>query len=138
MHYTAENMLIRSDDDGDTGVFAHVTPQRAEWQYLHMTADQIQGQSLRHLGKDLHQLLGQSDTSLWAVNGGDACPQRLECLHKWGHPSLKFLLGRRQTIGHLILHTCGRSCQRRQQDRLHLAALLCIRRQPAAQGEQIL
>ncbi len=41
MHYTAETMLIRSDDDGDTGVFAHVTPQRAEWQYLHMTARRL-------------------------------------------------------------------------------------------------
>jgi 5-deoxy-glucuronate isomerase len=41
MHYTAENLLLRADDDGDTGVFAHVTPQRAEWQYLHMTARRL-------------------------------------------------------------------------------------------------
>jgi 5-deoxy-glucuronate isomerase len=41
MHYTAENLLLRADDDGGTGVFAHVTPQRAGWNYLHMTARRL-------------------------------------------------------------------------------------------------
>ncbi len=41
MHYTAENMLLRSQDTGETGIFAQVTPQRAGWEYLHMAARRL-------------------------------------------------------------------------------------------------
>jgi len=41
MHYTAENMLLRSQDTGDTGIFTQVTPQRAGWEYLHMAARRL-------------------------------------------------------------------------------------------------
>lgn len=38
MRYTAETMLIRSTDTGDTGVFAEVSPAQAGWEYLNMAA----------------------------------------------------------------------------------------------------
>lgn len=41
MHYSADNLLLRSDDDGGTGIFSHVTPQRAGWHYLHMTVRRL-------------------------------------------------------------------------------------------------
>ena len=36
MHYTAENLLIKSKDTGDTGIIAEVTPERAGWTMLTM------------------------------------------------------------------------------------------------------
>lgn len=38
MHYTAENMLIRSKDTGENGVFATVNAADAGWDYLNMEA----------------------------------------------------------------------------------------------------
>jgi 5-deoxy-glucuronate isomerase len=38
MHYTAANLLIKSLDRGETGVFARVRPEDAGWQYLNMAA----------------------------------------------------------------------------------------------------
>ncbi len=38
MRYTADNMLLRSTDKGETGIFASVTPQQAEWEYLNFEA----------------------------------------------------------------------------------------------------
>lgn len=39
--YTAENLLVRTDDAGGTGIFTHVTPQIAGWDYLHMAARRL-------------------------------------------------------------------------------------------------
>jgi 5-deoxy-glucuronate isomerase len=41
MHYTADNLLLRSQDSGGTGVFASVSPQRAGWYYLNMAARRL-------------------------------------------------------------------------------------------------
>lgn len=41
MHYTNENMLVRSQDTGSTGIFASVTAEQAGWQYLNMAARRI-------------------------------------------------------------------------------------------------
>jgi 5-deoxy-glucuronate isomerase len=38
MIYTAANLLIKSLDRGETGVFARVRPEEAGWQYLNMAA----------------------------------------------------------------------------------------------------
>jgi 5-deoxy-glucuronate isomerase len=38
MTYTASNLLIKSQDRGETGVFARVRPEEAGWQYLNMAA----------------------------------------------------------------------------------------------------
>lgn len=38
MKYTSENIVIKSEDTGETGVFARVTPERAGWDYLNMAA----------------------------------------------------------------------------------------------------
>src|SRR5690606_41983805 len=38
MKYTAENMLIRSQDSGGPGVFARVRAEEAGWDYLNMAA----------------------------------------------------------------------------------------------------
>jgi 5-deoxy-glucuronate isomerase len=38
MNYTAETMLIKSQDTGGTGVFARVDAQQAGWEYLNMAA----------------------------------------------------------------------------------------------------
>jgi 5-deoxy-glucuronate isomerase len=38
MQYTAETMLVRSQDKGGDGIFAHVTAEEADWQYLNMAA----------------------------------------------------------------------------------------------------
>jgi 5-deoxy-glucuronate isomerase len=38
MKYTAKTMLVRSNDTGDTGVFASVRAQQAGWDYLNMAA----------------------------------------------------------------------------------------------------
>ncbi len=38
MKYTAENMLIRSQDKGQAGTFASVNAQQAGWDYLNMAA----------------------------------------------------------------------------------------------------
>jgi 5-deoxy-glucuronate isomerase len=38
MQYTSETMLVRSQDTGASGIFAHVTPAEAGWQYLNMAA----------------------------------------------------------------------------------------------------
>jgi 5-deoxy-glucuronate isomerase len=38
MIYTAANLLIKSLDRGETGVFARVRPEAAGWQYLNMAA----------------------------------------------------------------------------------------------------
>lgn len=41
MNYTAETMLIRSQDDGATGIFAQVSAEQAGWQYLNMAARRL-------------------------------------------------------------------------------------------------
>jgi 5-deoxy-glucuronate isomerase len=41
MNYTAESMLIRSQDKGGTGVFASVTAAQAGWDYLNMEARRL-------------------------------------------------------------------------------------------------
>ena len=41
MNYTAETMLIRSQDRGGTGVFARVTAAQAGWDYLNMEARRL-------------------------------------------------------------------------------------------------
>jgi 5-deoxy-glucuronate isomerase len=41
MNYTAETMLIRSQDRGGTGVFASVTAAQAGWDYLNMEARRL-------------------------------------------------------------------------------------------------
>lgn len=38
MHYTAETMLIKSNDSGDAGEFARVRAAQAGWDYLNMSA----------------------------------------------------------------------------------------------------
>jgi 5-deoxy-glucuronate isomerase len=38
MQYTAETMLIRSQDSGESGVFARVSAEQAGWEYLNMAA----------------------------------------------------------------------------------------------------
>lgn len=38
MHYTAENMLIKSQDAGGTGEFARIRAEEAGWEYLNMSA----------------------------------------------------------------------------------------------------
>ena len=38
MQYTAENMLIQSQDAGGTGEFARIRAEKAGWQYLNMSA----------------------------------------------------------------------------------------------------
>jgi 5-deoxy-glucuronate isomerase len=38
MNYTAQNMLIRSQDRGGSGVFARVSAEAAGWEYLNMAA----------------------------------------------------------------------------------------------------
>lgn len=38
MKYTAENLLIRSQDTGGSGVIASVSPEQAGWDYLNMVA----------------------------------------------------------------------------------------------------
>jgi 5-deoxy-glucuronate isomerase len=38
MIYTAANLLVKSQDRGETGVFARVRPAEAGWQYLNMAA----------------------------------------------------------------------------------------------------
>jgi 5-deoxy-glucuronate isomerase len=38
MNYTVENMLIRANDSGGTGVFAQISAQQAGWEYLNMAA----------------------------------------------------------------------------------------------------
>jgi 5-deoxy-glucuronate isomerase len=38
MNYTAETMLIRSQDSGGNGIFAQVSAQQAGWEYLNMAA----------------------------------------------------------------------------------------------------
>jgi 5-deoxy-glucuronate isomerase len=46
MIYTAANLLIKSLDRGETGVFARVRPEDAGWQYLNMAAMRLnQGQT---------------------------------------------------------------------------------------------
>jgi 5-deoxy-glucuronate isomerase len=42
MKYTAENLLVRSQDRGGSGIFAQVTPERAGWEHLSMTARRLQ------------------------------------------------------------------------------------------------
>lgn len=41
MHYTAETLLIKSRDTGETGVFAEVRPEQAGWQLLNMQARRL-------------------------------------------------------------------------------------------------
>ncbi|MFN8449749.1 MAG: 5-deoxy-glucuronate isomerase [Anaerolineae bacterium] len=41
MKYTAETMLIRSQDSGGTGIFAQVSAAQAGWQYLNMAARRL-------------------------------------------------------------------------------------------------
>lgn len=41
MNYTAETLLIRATDNGGTGIFAEVTPERAGWRYLNMAARRL-------------------------------------------------------------------------------------------------
>lgn len=41
MVYSAEMMLLRSQDNGSAGLFAEVTPQRAGWDYLNMQARRL-------------------------------------------------------------------------------------------------
>ncbi len=38
MQYTSENLLVKSQDDGQAGVFARVRPADAGWEYLNMAA----------------------------------------------------------------------------------------------------
>ncbi len=38
MEYTAKNLLIHSQDTGDTGIFAQVSAQQAGWEFLNMAA----------------------------------------------------------------------------------------------------
>jgi 5-deoxy-glucuronate isomerase len=38
VEYTAENLLVRSQDTGGSGVFARVTPEQAGWEHLNMAA----------------------------------------------------------------------------------------------------
>ena len=48
MKYTAETMLIRSQDSGGTGIFAQVSAAQAGWQYLNMAARRLNaGESWR-------------------------------------------------------------------------------------------
>jgi len=53
MQYNAETMLIRSNDEGDYGIFAEATAQQAGWHYLNMAARRMR--------------LGET----WASNTGD-------------------------------------------------------------------
>lgn len=41
MRYTAETMLVRSQDKGDTGVFAEVSAEQAGWEHLNMAARRL-------------------------------------------------------------------------------------------------
>jgi 5-deoxy-glucuronate isomerase len=41
MRYTAENLLLRSQDSGGAGVFASVSPAQAGWEYLNMEARRL-------------------------------------------------------------------------------------------------
>ncbi len=41
MNYTAENMLIRSRNQGGSGIFAQVSAEQAGWQYLNMAARRL-------------------------------------------------------------------------------------------------
>ncbi|MBC7812993.1 MAG: 5-deoxy-glucuronate isomerase, partial [Burkholderiales bacterium] len=41
MRYTAETMLVRSQDKGETGVFAEVSAAQAGWEYLNMAARRL-------------------------------------------------------------------------------------------------
>jgi 5-deoxy-glucuronate isomerase len=41
MKYTAENLLVRSKDNGQADIFAEVSSTRAGWQYLNMTARRL-------------------------------------------------------------------------------------------------
>jgi 5-deoxy-glucuronate isomerase len=41
MNYTADTMLVRSKDMGDSGIFAEVSAQQAGWQYLNMAARRL-------------------------------------------------------------------------------------------------
>jgi len=54
MQSNAETMLIRSNDNGDYGIFTEVTAQQAGWQFLNMAARRMQ----------------QGET--WSSNTGDA------------------------------------------------------------------
>jgi 5-deoxy-glucuronate isomerase len=62
MHYTAETMLVRSQDTGSNGVFAQITAEQAGWQYLNMAARRL-GQGERWDGSTgeyeyVHVILG--------------------------------------------------------------------------------
>ncbi len=41
MDYTAENLLIRSQDSGGSGIFAQVSAEQAGWDYLNMAARRL-------------------------------------------------------------------------------------------------
>ena len=62
MHYTADNMLIRSQDSGGTGIYTSVTAQQAGWEHLNMaarrlkTGEQWQGSTDDH--EMVHVILG--------------------------------------------------------------------------------
>jgi 5-deoxy-glucuronate isomerase len=53
MQYTSETMLVRSEDTGGDGIFAHVTATEAGWQHLNMAARRMR--------------LGET----WVANTGD-------------------------------------------------------------------
>ncbi len=49
MNYTADTMLIRSKDRGETGVFAEVSAAQAGWEYLNMAARRLnKGEKWQH------------------------------------------------------------------------------------------
>jgi len=41
MQYTAENMLVRSQDTGSTGIIAEISAAQAGWEYLNMAARRL-------------------------------------------------------------------------------------------------
>jgi 5-deoxy-glucuronate isomerase len=55
MKYTAETMLIRSQDDGKSGVFAQVSAEQAGWQYLNMAARRLNAGESWHANTGDHE-----------------------------------------------------------------------------------
>jgi 5-deoxy-glucuronate isomerase len=62
MKYTAENLLVRSQDHGGIGVFAEVSTQQAGWDYLNMAARRMNAGDKWHATTDgyeyVHVILG--------------------------------------------------------------------------------
>ncbi len=73
MEYTAETMLVRSQDSGESGTFARVKAERAGWDYLNMAALRLnKGETLSDAtGDHEHASVILGGAAHFRFNGGE-------------------------------------------------------------------